>query len=157
MKCEATQELQMRAERVPMPTTKDELLEYLDSLVERQHDYGTTVYAMSMAAVAAFNYVAKKEGVTGFQANIATLDVIRRLRGFEHGFMLVDYAKLLYPQYNVLKEVAEGLEEVRPQLAKVAAELLAKRQDAHPEVVAHWREMANDEVNNQQESEVGGE
>lgn len=144
----------MRAESVPTPTTREELLEYIDSLVERGHDYGTAVYAMSMAAVAAFNYVAHREGVTGFQASCADLDVIRRLRPYEHGFMLVDYSKLLYPQYDVLGEVAEALVKARSQLAVAAAKLLAERENAHPDVVAHWRVLAgSDNVNN--ESEVG--
>lgn len=64
----ATDEKGMREAKVPWPHTKEQLTEYVESLVNRTHDYGTCVYAMSMAAEAAFNYVAHHLGVTGFQA-----------------------------------------------------------------------------------------
>src|SRR5690606_31751241 len=82
-------EAQMRAAEVPWPETMDELTAYIEGLVEREHDYGTCVYAMSMAAVAAFQHVAKRLGVTGFQASCADMDVLRRTRNLDGPFMLV--------------------------------------------------------------------
>ena len=61
-------EQDMRAAEVPSAGTIGELSDYIESLVQQEHDYGTCVYAMSMAATSAFNYVAHQLGVTGFQA-----------------------------------------------------------------------------------------
>jgi hypothetical protein len=52
-------ESDMRKAKVPWPQSEEELTEYINSLVYRNHDYGTCVYAMSMAAVAAFQYVSQ--------------------------------------------------------------------------------------------------
>ena len=76
-------EKEMRDAKVPWPKTEEQLQQYVNSLVERPHDYGTCVYAMSMAATAAFNYVAGQLGVTGFQSSCADMDVIRRTRGYK--------------------------------------------------------------------------
>ncbi len=76
----AASEGDMREVKNPQPYTPKQLADYIDSLVSRNHDYGTAVYAMSLAAVAAFNYVAHKVGSSGFQASCADLDVLRRTR-----------------------------------------------------------------------------
>jgi len=83
MKETAQTEKEMREAKEPWPYTEQQLTEYIASLVDRQHDYGTCVYAMSLAAAAAFNYVAHKLGVTGFQSSCADLDFIRRTRSHE--------------------------------------------------------------------------
>jgi hypothetical protein len=75
---QGTTESELFAEDVPWPYTKEQLIEYVESLVNKQYDYGTCVYAMSMAAEAAFNYVSHRLGVTGFQASCADLDFLRR-------------------------------------------------------------------------------
>lgn len=139
----ATTEQDMRAAKVPWPYTKEQLVEYIDSLVEREHDYGTCVYAMSMAAVAAFYFVSHKLGVTGFQASCAEMDFLRRTRRLEGPFMLIDADKMLYPQYNLMAELLKALEEWRPWAKKRAAELLAARTSACDGVVERWKELAN--------------
>lgn len=140
----ATTEQEMRAAKVPWPYTKEQLVEYIDSLVEREHDYGTCVYAMSMAAVAAFYFVSHKLGVTGFQASCAEMDFLRRTRHLEGPFMLIDAEKMLYPQYNPMVELLEALEKWRPWAKKRAAELLAERTSACDAVVERWKQLAND-------------
>jgi hypothetical protein len=62
-------EAEMRDSEAPTHGTVEELAAYVRVLVERPHDYGTCVYAMSLAATAAFNFVAHKLGVTMFQAS----------------------------------------------------------------------------------------
>lgn len=144
MKCEAKTEKEMRDTKVPSISTREELLEYIDSLVERKHDYGTAVYAMSMAAVAAYNYVAHKEGVTGFQASCADLDILRRNRGLLRGKIL-DYGNLLYPQY-LNEEHFPSVEYLLTQnagwLKKEAIKLLAMHKDAAQSVKDHWMRLA---------------
>lgn len=135
-------EAELRDAAVPWPRTMDELTSYIEKLVKREHDYGTCVYAMSMSAVAAYYLVAHMLGATGFQASCADLDMVRRTRSLPGPFMLIDGEKALYPQNNVLADVAQALHEWRGWLADEAEKKLAKDADkAHPNVVAHWRKL----------------
>jgi hypothetical protein len=135
-------EAELRASKEAHPKTIGELSAYIEKLRDRPHDYGTCVYAMSLAAVAAFNYIAGQLGVTGFQASCADLDVIRRTRGIKHAFMIVKAEDLLYPQCDPLPAVIEFIREQRAELAPEAAKLLKGEHMAHPDVKAHWRELS---------------
>ena len=135
---------QMREMKAPTFETIEELGAYVRGLVERPHDYGTCVYAMSLAATAALNYVAHKLGVTGFQVSCADFDVLRQTRGFEWG-KLLNYSNLLYPQYcntGYFPDVNHLLEEHKVKLAEMAREKLAENPSAHPNVIVHWRTLA---------------
>lgn len=141
-------EKSMRDETAPTPKSVEELTTYVDSLICGDHDYGTCVYAMSLAATAAFNLVASKLGVTGFQASCADLDVLRRTRRLEGPFMLIDTADALYPQYDLPGRLAEHLasDATRQWLADRARERLAALTDETPasqRVVAHWQTLAD--------------
>lgn len=137
-------EQQMREEKAPTPETGEALAEYVASLVDREHDYGTCVYAMSLAAAAAFNHVAHKLGVTGFQASCADLDFLRRVRGLEGPFMVVDSKKMLYPQYDLLGDVVRASEAWLPWAAGEARRLLADSDRAFvaERVWKHWEKLA---------------
>jgi hypothetical protein len=167
MKCEAMTERDMREAKVPWPHSITDLTEYVNSLIDRNHDYGTCVYAMSMAAVAAYNHVAHKLGVTGFQASCADLDILKRTRHMEHGFSIINYENVLYPQYwksynsvlflHIVQENREHLcPVVREKMRKVLVyrkfgdrAILFRRFDGlgeyygarepHPNVWSHWR------------------
>ena len=137
-------EQEMREVEVPTFDNADALAGYIKSLVEREHDYGTCVYAVSMAATAAFNFVARALGVTGFQASCADMDVLRRTSRMKHGFAILDYADLLYPQcrkkFDRLKWdrlIANNING----LSKAAALNLEESPNAHPDVVAHWKDL----------------
>jgi hypothetical protein len=138
----AATEAEMREQESPHPRSIEELAAYVEALATRPHDYGTCVYAMSLAAVAAFNYIAHRLGVTGFQASCADLDILRRTRSIRHGFMVVKAEDLLYPQCDPLPKVLEFIEEQRRELAPVARELLKKETNVAPAVRAHWKELA---------------
>lgn len=138
-------EQEMRDEKEPSPSSEKELMEYIRSLVDREHDYGTCVYAMSLAAAASFRYVAKKLGVTGFQASCADLDIIKRTRNMKY-FCVQDYGNLLYPQYCdeehfptwqalIHKNAAWLKEEAKNKLAE-------NTEHVHPNVRAHWEMLA---------------
>jgi hypothetical protein len=135
-------EFEMRDSKAPFLDTEEELLAYIRDLVERKHDYGTCVYAASMAATAAFNYVAGTLGMTGFQASCADMDILRRTRHIEGPFSLFRYRDLLYPQYDLHERLAKQIDEARPWLAEKAREFLAAGRDAAPDVVAHWEKLA---------------
>jgi len=61
MQEQAKTEAEMRDANVAHPKNFGELVEYLKSLVEREHDYGTAVYAISMGATAMIHLMRKLE------------------------------------------------------------------------------------------------
>jgi hypothetical protein len=136
-------EQEMRESEVPTFDTVEELNAYIKGLVEQQHDYGTCVYAMSMSAVATFNYVARKLQVTGFQASCADLDILHRTRNWKWGTLL-NYEELLYPQYQYkFKNFEQLLEENKVELAKRAKDLMQKDKDlVHKSVWSHWERLS---------------
>lgn len=137
-------EQEMRETEVLAPQSLTELSAYVDSLVNMPHDYGTCVYAMSMAAEAAFRYVAHQLGVTGFQASCADLDFLKRVRGLKGPFAIIDANDMLYPQYNIQNKVAGWMEEWKPWAREEAKKKLADplNSQAHPNVKARWEELA---------------
>ena len=144
MKVEAKTEQELREYKVPTLKSCESLTELIQDLIERDHDYGSCCYAMSIAAVAAFNFVANQLRVTGFQASCADLDIIRRTRNMKGPFILLSGENELYPQYNLesdLREARNGWigwigEEARKKLATHA------RDDVHPDVWAHWMRLS---------------
>lgn len=135
-------EKELQAADVPWPKTAQELSDYIAKLVDRPHDYGTCVYAMSMAAVAAYHYVAHELGTTGFQASCADLDIVRRTRHIKGPFMLIDLEQALYPQYNLREKLDEFLAEQRAWLADEARKRLAENDRlVHPDVRRHWESL----------------
>lgn len=137
-------EADMRAADAPWPKTVDELAAFIKTLTDREHDYGTCVYAMSLAALAAFRFVSHELGSTGFQASCADMDFIRRTRHYEGPFMLIDGANALYPQYDLQRRLSEAVTEWQPWLVEEAKKLLEgpNVEHAHPDVVAHWKRLA---------------
>jgi len=137
-------EKQLRKAEVPWLKTQKELMKYINALVNRKHDYGTSVYAMSMSAVAAYYYASSKVGATGFQASCADLDIIRRTRRLKGPFMIVDLSKALYPQYNLAQDVTNALLNSRAWLRDEAKKKLKDKfvKSCHPDVIAHWKKLA---------------
>lgn len=137
-------EAELRDATVPTPQTQEELDAYIRSLVDRPHDYGTCVYAMSMAAVATYNYVAHKLGVTGFQAGAADMDILRRTRHLERGRIL-DYNNLLYPQYCDEEHFPSWqvlIQKNKDWLREEAKKRLAENGIASDGVTRHWKTLA---------------
>ncbi len=137
-------EKEMREHVVPNFDKIEELVKYIEDLRKQEHDYGTAVYAMSCAAVAAFNYIANVEGVTGFQASCADLDIIRRTRRIKGPFMIIKLHDALYPQYDIPHRVAEWLDDPKTRLwlQVEARSMLKENEAAHPDVIAHWKNLA---------------
>lgn len=136
-------EQEMRDSKVPWPKSINELVQYINKLIDQKHDYGTCVYAMSMSAVATLNYVAHELGVTGFQASCADMDLIRRTRNMKR-FQIVDLDKLLFPQYrNEFKGYNQLIMENIEWLSKEAQKNLDDNKTAHENVLAHWKMLAS--------------
>ncbi len=148
MKEAAATEAAMRDATAPWPQTKAQLIEYIDSLVDREHDYGTCVYAMSLAAVATFHYVAHTLGTTGFQSSCADLDIIRRTRLLKGPFMLIKAEDGLYPQYDLREKLEEALESWKPWFKEEATKKLADVDPANAasRVSKHWKKLASLEL-----------
>jgi hypothetical protein len=139
----AKTETEMREAPSPWPHTEKQLTEYIRSLVDRDHDYGTCCYALSLAAVAAFQYVCHKLGVTGFQSSCADLDFIRRTRSLKGPFILLKAEDLMYPQYDLFEKLQDAINEWQPWVKEQAAQKLAGHDGMlHPNVLAHWKRLA---------------
>jgi hypothetical protein len=136
-------EKEMRQVKAPWPKSESELTEYLAEVAKQATDYGTCVYAISLATTATFNYMCHVVGATGFQASCADLDVLRRTRSMDCPFMVVRAEDALYPQYDVPQKVAKFLDEVKPWLKEQAAKRLAEScEHAAKTVIAHWQKLA---------------
>lgn len=144
MKSNSITELEMQKEEAPSPKSTQDLSEYIESLVERKHDYGTCVYAMSLAATASFNYVASKLGVTGFQASCADLDILKRTRGLKCPFILLKAEDMLYPQYDLHGKLAQAMEEWKEWAKEQAIQKLNENKDkeVHHDFWARWEALA---------------
>ena len=136
-------ELEMKDCRVPTLTSMDELVKYISHLENMEHDYGTACYAISMAAVATFNYMASKLDITGYQASCAGLDIIKRIRRLESGFTIMDYDKCFYPQYLNSQEYFPSAQYIidnnKEWFAKKAKEKLENITGASENVIQHWK------------------
>ncbi len=138
-------EIAMRDSTPAWPKTEEEMLAQIRANLEGSHDYGTCVYAMSLSALAAFHYVASKLGVTGFQASCADMDFLRRTRGMKGGFLILKAEDLLFPQDDLRAKLEEFIAESREWLCTEARKLLDERSSvAHPNVLAHWKKLAED-------------
>jgi hypothetical protein len=134
----------------PCPESEEELLAYIREMEawpeggsDMGESYGRCAYAVAYASVATFNYLAGKLGITGFQASCADMLILSLTRGMEHGFMVLNADNLLYPQYDLPRQVHEWITDTRARLAPVArAKLDEDGGFAHPDVVARWEEIA---------------
>jgi hypothetical protein len=135
-------EAQMRALDAPWPETMEDLTAFIKTLVDRPHDYGTCVYAMSLAATATYHHVAKVLGVTGFQASCADMDILRRTRHLEGPFILLNAEDMLYPQYDLHERLEEFIQQSRPWAAEEARKKLIDSPSAAERVRERWEEMA---------------
>lgn len=82
---------------------EEELAKFIHHLLnDYQHDYGTVVRAISAMALAAAWMGAAKEGITGFQASFVLWDFIKNWSypNNKTGLRIIDYDKMLYPQYE---------------------------------------------------------
>lgn len=138
-------EQELKESRGICPKSPKELLNYIKELTKRPHDYGTCVYAMSLAAYAAFNFVAHALEVTGMQAACADLDFLTRTRGLTHGFKILNFRHLLYPQYlddEYFPSYEQLIEENKEMLKSSAEKLLKEHPDANRSVIEHWKKLA---------------
>ena len=141
-------------DEVQRPETAAQLADLIESLTVFDYADGGEGYersadALWRAALAAFEYVARQLGVTGWQASWAALRFYREAMHVDGPFIVIRAHDALYPQYDLPERLAAFLAKQQPWLAEQAAEKLAEfetRQGADqtvaPAVLAHWRMLA---------------
>lgn len=138
-------EMSLRNAEAPSPSTSEDLVTFVKEMVDRNHDHGTCVYAMSLSSVATFNYVAGKLGASGFQASCADIDFIRRTRLIKGPFAIVDINETLYPQYDVRAELEKLIHDSRDWQREEARRLLDKDNEfTSKRVIEHWKKLASE-------------
>lgn len=128
----------------PFPKDTQELIGYLEKLIkDLNSSYSEAPFAPALAAISAFNYVACKMGLTGFQASHSGMLFLAKLRHMEHGFKIIDYRDLLYPQYLDRFNISADklIRENLGTLKSSAKDLLTTHKDAAPEVKEHWKSI----------------
>ena len=70
------------------------------------------------------------------------MDVIRRTRHIKGPFILLQGSDALFPQYNLPNKLEEAMEKWKPWMKEEALKNLADRNQAHPDVIAHWKKLA---------------
>ena len=112
-------------------------------LNDYEHDYGTACHAVAACALAGAWLGCEKEGLTGFQAGFVMWDFIKGWikSGNTCGMKLVDYDDMLYPQYEYKFEKTIS-QDTWNHLQEEAKRQLKESGGAHPEVKAHWQNIA---------------
>lgn len=136
-------EKELQDYKLPKINTDKELVDFINKMISVGNSYNTAPYSIALSAYAVFMYVAEKLEVTGFQASCADIQFLKRTRDLEDGFSIVDYSKLLYPQYKDSFEKYSFdnlLRENLPHLKERAKKLLEEKGDyTHENVIKHWK------------------
>ncbi len=135
----------LRVERKEIKTI-DDLTTFIQRIEsECNTGYGQSARAIAQASVATFYYLAGKMGITGYQASCALWDVIRDVNYTDNkcGMKLVDYDKMLFPQYDYVfeKKISSDTWELLQSQAK--NNLTRNLEFCHDAVVNHWENIAN--------------
>jgi len=126
------------------PQSKEDLVKYIDAKIAQHHNYNTSALAMAEVAIAAFNYVAKELGTTGFQASFAGIEFLANTRNIKGPFSIVEARDLTYPQYNIEQNMYKQIEEWMPWAIQQCKKNLAEKNREHVgvNVWKHWEDMA---------------
>jgi len=132
--------------------TTETLMGFVNHVMnDYSHDYGTVCHAIAACAIAAA-WAANKEsgaggGITCFQAGFVMWDFIRQWEFSSNkcGLRIIDYDNMLYPQYEekFAKTISNDTWEM---LQKQAAEKLKDCEHCHPDVIKHWKSIAEGKV-----------
>lgn len=123
--------------------TRDELIALIDEKVVvtdgGEEGYEQAANSLAAVAVAAFNYAASELGVTGFQASWAALRAYADELHITGPFVMLRGENLLYPQYDLHRELDDSIAGWQDWLVEQAQRKLAEdAEHAAVRVVAHW-------------------
>lgn len=144
------------------PKTLGELMDTVVALTQSkpfdEDGYSASANALWQAALAAFNYIAEVEGVTGFQAGYAALHAYGKMMGVEGPYAIIRAEELLYPQYDnkipeLITKWQEGwcAEEAQRKIDEHSKENFIY---VHPDVKARWFELAGADETPREEEKV---
>lgn len=140
--------LQDRWYKEAKDVTVKELPNFMKKILDGyEHDYGTICHAVAASAIAAAWAAnkSKQGGITGFQAGCIMWEFIKHWMSYEDEPMrLINYKDMLYPQSEDKFMVIS--EETWKWLQEKAAENIKSIPLAHPEVIAHWKNIVNGKV-----------
>lgn len=140
---------ELREKRSNIKTFED-LTTFLKDVEEHYNcGYGEAPRAMAQAALAVAGYLARKFGITGFQAGFVMWDFIRdwNYRNNKTALRIVNYDDMLYPQYeDKFEKVITP--DTWESIQKAAKENLETDYGytVHPDVRAHWESIAAGKV-----------
>ena len=120
----------------------DKLLK--EVIADKDLDYGKTVYAISSCMMATLNYVDRNlGGISGFQAGCIGWEMVKKylVPSNKTSLKIIDYDKMLYPQYEYEFVDKEIPKELWTQLQKEANRMLAEVDYASPQVIEHWKSI----------------
>lgn len=128
--------------------TFEELTEFLKYVKDNcNYGYGGAPRAIAQASLAVAWYLAGEFGITGFQAGCVMWDFICdwTYSNNKCGLKIVNYDDMLYPQYRYKYEKTIP-SHVWESLKKEVTERLKDCEYCHPDVIAHWKSIANGNV-----------
>lgn len=153
----------------PWPKTEEELTERVRAILakqtiksmaeydkatetERREGYNYTVRALVDVALEAFNYASEVLGPSDFQAQIAALELYGKILRINGPYAVVRAEDMVYPQYDIPAKVRGWMDGWRGWAAGEAAKKLAEAETkdwpVSPDVIRHWKRLAQ-EVNRQ--------
>jgi hypothetical protein len=132
------------------PENVAQLADLIESLTvfdyaEGGEGYEKSADAMWQAALAAFEYVARRVGATGFQASWSALRFYGEAMNVDGPFMVLKVEDALYPQYDLPGRVRTFLAEQKPWLAEQATKKLHESEGSPyvaDAVREHWLRLA---------------
>lgn len=127
--------------------TLETLPAFLQKLAAHKHDYNTICYAVACAAVASAKSMNRTPngGITGFQAGAVMWEFIGHWMHLDGKHLrLTEYENMLFPQYE--DRFTTISESTWKWLQEQAAKKLREKEDAHPNVAAHWQAIVNGQV-----------
>ena len=134
------------SERLSDPVTVGELPEFLTEMLEDADGYGSIARALGYGAVVTARAMDRSPqgGITFFQAGFVMWTFVRELmyESNKCGLRIVDYDKMLYPQYghDFEKTITN---DVWKSLQEEAEKSLDSRESAHPNVRDHWNSIVS--------------
>jgi len=125
--------------------TVDTLAEFVRVTMGAEHDYGTVCHAVALCAEAAAwaANACPRGGITGFQAGAVFWEFARSWRGLKGAARLIDYDDALYPQCADRFDRTISRRVLTDLAAKATDKLANDGDNAHPDVVAHWKMLAD--------------
>ncbi|MCM1062487.1 MAG: hypothetical protein NC452_19725, partial [Eubacterium sp.] len=125
--------------------TFNELVDFLEDIKEHYNfDYGAAPRAIAQACLAVGYYLSKEFGITGFQAGAVMWDFVMGWTsiGRQVGAKILDYDKMLYPQYQ--HEFEKTIDsDTWERLQKFAADNIKDKEFYSLKVMDHWQSIVD--------------